>query len=148
MWTALRAQVSLEHNDSALEAVGEESQRWTRINFEEKLLQHFAKTFNSCLTPSEEATWTRKLLSCSLSWNQTRKLLTKFRAELLRDSSLDDVQDVNQNFEYDLEDPSDVESDEKEESLTFDEEIIEEESDTEPEEEWNNAEDGEDILSD
>ena len=74
--------------------------------------------------------------------------MTKFSAELLRDSSEDDVQDVNQNIECDLEDPSDVESDEKEESLTFDEEIIEEESDAESEEEENNAEDGEDILSD
>ena len=67
---------------------------------------------------------------------------------MLRDSSEDDVQDVNQNIECDLEDPSDVESDGEEVSLTFDEEIIEEESDTEPEEEGNNAEDGEDILSD
>ena len=74
--------------------------------------------------------------------------MTKFSAELLRDSSEDDVQDVNQNIECDLEDPSDVESDGEEVSLTFDEEIIEEESDTEPEEEGNNAEDGEDILSD
>ena len=142
MWTALRAQVSLEHNDSALEAVGEESQRWTRINFEEKLLQHFAKTFNSSLTPSEEATWT-KLLSCSLSWNQTRKLLANLSAELLGDSSEDDVQDVNQNIESDLEDPSDAESDEEEESRTFDEEI----SDSSSEEEGDKAEDEEDMLS-
>ena len=63
--------------------------------------------------------------------------MDKFSAELLWDSI--DVQDVNQNIESDLEEPSYAESDEEEDSLTFDEEISsEKESDNE--EEGDNAE--------